>query len=188
MRRKIFWQRHDLPGHESCSIVESLHGVTLTGDVMVRERSISYRIRYVVNCDPMWATLSARVRVLAGKNSTQYELIRGRKRWTFNGAEAQGVSHCEDVVLAFTPATNCLPIRRFNLQVDESADVTAAWLRFPQFTVEPLVQRYTRIADDKYQYETAGGFRRVLTVDRDGFVVEYPELWSATNVRVPAAR
>src|SRR5712664_99467 len=39
-----------------------------------------------------------------------------------------------DIDLAVTPATNTLPIRRLNLEVGQSQEVTAAWLKFPDLT------------------------------------------------------
>ena len=61
-----------------------------------------------------------------------------------------------------------------------SADVRAAWVRFPELAIELLEQRYTRLAAHRYLYESAGGtFRRELTVDDHGFVVDYPGLWIA---------
>jgi uncharacterized protein len=87
---------------------------------------------------------------------------------------------CDDVDLGFTPATNLLPIRRLNLSIGAKAAVRAAWVRFPQLSVEVLDQSYTRLADDRYLYESAGGsFRRELLVDDVGFVLDYPDLWSA---------
>jgi hypothetical protein len=41
-----------------------------------------------------------------------------------------------------------------------------------------LEQTYTRLSESTYLYESAGGaFRRELTVNDDGFVVDYPGLW-----------
>jgi uncharacterized protein len=60
------------------------------------------------------------------------------------------------------------------------ANVCAAWVRFPELTIEPLEQRYTRLAAHRYLYESTGGtFRRELTVDDHGFVIDYPGLWIA---------
>lgn len=56
----------------------------------------------------------------------------------------------------------------------------AAWVRFPELSIEPLEQRYTRLAPHRYLYESAGGtFRRELTVDDNGFAVDYSGLWIA---------
>ena len=49
---------------------------------------------------------------------------------------------------------------------------------WPELTFEVLEQTYARVGDNTYRYESAGGtFVRELTVDRAGFVVNYPSLW-----------
>jgi uncharacterized protein len=66
------------------------------------------------------------------------------------------------------------------LAVGASAAVRAAWVRFPELTTEVLEQVYTRLAQELYLYESAGGsFRRELVVNEVGFVLEYPGLWRA---------
>ena len=85
-----------------------------------------------------------------------------------------------DIDLGFSPATNLLPIRRLELTVGASATVRAAWVRFPEMMLEVLDQVYTRLGPDRYLYESAGGeFRRELTVNRRGFVIDYPGFWRA---------
>ncbi len=87
---------------------------------------------------------------------------------------------CIDLDLNFSPSTNLLPIRRLALTVGETADVRAAWLRFPSFKLEPLPQQYRRIGETTYRYESAGGqFIADLKVNRSGFVVDYPSIWQA---------
>jgi hypothetical protein len=82
--------------------------------------------------------------------------------------------------VAFTPATNLLPVRRLGLKTGQEAEVKAAWLRFPTFTLEPLDQRYRRIDAVTYHYESNGGsFVRDLVVSPVGFVRRYPDLWQA---------
>ena len=89
---------------------------------------------------------------------------------------------CVDVDLNFSPSTNLLPIRRLGLAVGEEADVRAAWLRFPSFSLELLDQRYRRTGDLAYHYESGGGsFRADLRVDAVGFVTDYA-VWRAEGV------
>jgi hypothetical protein len=98
--------------------------------------------------------------------------------WRLNGEEQPQVAGCLDLDLNFSPVTNLLPIRRLDLPVGESAEVTAAWLRFPGFSLEPLKQRYSRVAALAYRYESAGGqFGRDLKVNEAGFVTHYPDFW-----------
>jgi hypothetical protein len=72
------------------------------------------------------------------------------------------------------------PIRRLNPAVGPSAEVNAAWLRFPSFALERLAQVYRRLTESIYRYES--GDRRFvadLEVNADGFVTNYPGGWRA---------
>ena len=56
--------------------------------------------------------------------------------------------------------------------------MTAAWVRFPELTVEPLTQCYERTGDRLYRYSSGGGaFTADIEVDELGLVVRYPPLW-----------
>ena len=84
------------------------------------------------------------------------------------------------VDLGFSPSTNLLPIRRLRLAVGATAPIRAAWVRFPELTTEVLEQTYTRLATDRYLCQSvAGRFRRELTVDTTGLVLDCPGLWIA---------
>lgn len=84
----------------------------------------------------------------------------------------------KDVDLGFTPATNTLPVRRLSLEAGATASVTAAWVKFPDLTMEVLPQRYTRLNAVHYRYESAGGtFVAELEMDELGIVVQYGNWW-----------
>jgi hypothetical protein len=56
--------------------------------------------------------------------------------------------------------------------------VKAAWLRFPSLNMEVLEQRYLRLGESLYRYESSGGsFVADLRVNPAGFVTLYPNLW-----------
>ena len=63
-----------------------------------------------------------------------------------------------DVDLGFSPVTNTLPIRRLDPAIGEAVVVTAAWV-VSRATIEPLPQRYIRLAERRYRYESGGGVR-----------------------------
>ena len=61
------------------------------------------------------------------------------------------------------------------MNVGDAAEVRAAWLRFPGMTLEVLQQRYRRISDTTYRYESlASGFACNLEVNEFGLVTHYP--------------
>jgi hypothetical protein len=83
-----------------------------------------------------------------------------------------------DIDLGFSPVTNTLPIRRLEPAIGEAVAVTAAWVRFPELTIEPLPQRYIRLAERRYRYESAGGaFVAEIEVDDLGLVTTYEGGW-----------
>ena len=76
--------------------------------------------------------------------------------------------------LGIGASTNTLPIRRLDLEVGEAAEIVAAWVRFPELSLEPLPQRYTRLAEDRFRYESLdSGFTAEILVDDLGLVVHY---------------
>jgi hypothetical protein len=95
--------------------------------------------------------------------------------WRSPGEELPTLGQCSDIDLAVTPATNTLPIRRLNLEVGLSREVTAAWLKFPDLTLEILPQRYTRLGPQRHQYQSGTGFSAELLVDDLGLVTVYSD-------------
>jgi len=95
-----------------------------------------------------------------------------------NDRPVGGTEGCVDLDLAFTPATNLIPVRRLALHVGESAPARAAWLSFPELALEPLDQEYRRTGPSTYRYG-ADGFDSELEVDDAGFIVRYPGRWEA---------
>ena len=182
-RATITWRRLDRPGRETGCVERVEDGWRLAGGVVLTEGRFRCRLNYLVDCGDQWATRRCTVEGSVGDTTVAIDVSRDSDaRWRVNGAAAPQVDGCEDIDLAFTPMTNLLPIRRLALDVGASASVRAAWLRFPELVLEPLEQTYTRLAPARYLYESAGGaFRRELTVDATGLVLEYPGIWVADD-------
>ena len=104
--------------------------------------------------------------------------VDAARRWWINDMACPEVAGCIDLDLNFSPSTNLLPIRRLDLAMDQAAEVKAAWLRFPGFTLEPLVQVYHRLDAATYRYVSADGqFVTDLQVNPGGFVIHYLNFW-----------
>jgi hypothetical protein len=79
-----------------------------------------------------------------------------------------------------TPFTNTLPIRRAPLAIGESRRFRMAYI--PADTMEPFAdeQTYTRLSERVYRFENGEGetyFTSDISVDEDGLVVDYPQLF-----------
>lgn len=175
----VLWRRLDQPGHEAARLVFHAPFWQLSGTAVYAEAGEICRIEYQVTCDAAWATLHADLRGWAGgRRITRAISVSPQRRWRLDGRECGTVEGCVDLDLAFSPATNLLAIRRLALPVGRSAPVRAAWLRFPEATLEPLDQVYHRTASESYHFESEGGaFAAQLEVSPSGFVTRYPGLW-----------
>ena len=175
----ILWRRLDQPGHESALAILQAGSYHLNGTAVFSYDQGPCRLDYRIVCDSQWRTSSARVDGWVGNRLIEIEIaVNDSQRWQLNRQEAVEVDGCVDLDLNFSPSTNLLPIRRLNLEIGQEEEVRAAWLRFPSFKLEPLVQIYRRLNETTYRYESAGGsFIRELTVNSSGFVTKYPDFW-----------
>ena len=176
----VLWRRLDVPGHDSARLFAEGAQWHLHGTAVFAHEGQPCRLDYRVTCDAAWRTRSARVAGWAGARRVGVDLaVDHEQRWRMNGADCPNVTGCVDVDLAFTPATNLLPIRRLALAVGDDAPVRAAWLRFPALDLQPLDQRYARTDEQRWRYESRGGaFTAQLDVDAQGFVTRYADIWT----------
>ena len=175
----IIWRRLDTPGHESAGIFRIKSRWTLMGTAVFLYDRRSCRLDYLVRCDHQWQTVSAKIEGWVGNRLIDINIsVDSERNWQLNRKKCVEVKGCVDLDLNFSPLTNTLPVRRLNLAVGQEANVRAAWLKFPNFELEPLDQAYRRVSISEYHYETGGKkFEADLEVDEAGFVIHYPKLW-----------
>lgn len=179
--KTILWRGLVFPGHELCSLFSGGSEWRLLGTALFSHEQGPCRLDYQIVCDTSWHTRSVQVQGWLNHMFIDIQIkTDSAGRWWLNEVEQPDVTSCIDIDLNFSPSTNLLPIRRLGLAVGESADVNAAWLRFPSFKLERLSQQYRRLDETTYRYESAGGkFVAELKVGPAGFVVDYPDLWQA---------
>lgn len=179
--QSILWRRLNQPGHEFCRLFLQNSSWKLGGTAVFMHDRQPCSLDYLVVCDTGWKTISGRVSGWIGNEAVQIELlVDSNRHWQLNGRACPEAAGCIDLDLAFSPSTNFLPIRRLDLDIGQEAEVRAAWLSFPSFTLEPLEQLYRRIGVSAYRYESPGGsFVAELQVNAAGFITLYPNLWQA---------
>jgi uncharacterized protein len=178
LKHVVVWKNLLLNGTDYCGLWYNAEGWLLKGTVAgVLEDHRPVLASYEVHCDGKWRTHRVQVQRTIGSDVKALSLsVESRGVWRSSGRELHGLHGCEDVDLALTPATNSLPIRRLDLRVGGTATVVAAWVKFPELTVQPLSQRYTRLAINTYHYESTG-FSAEIAVDDLGLVTAYPGGW-----------
>ncbi len=174
----VLWRSLDSVGLEYFDLWEVSKGWLLRGRGTRAHRHRTLGFDYEISCGRGWETKQVDVNVRSSLEGQSMRLeVDRRKRWFVNSREQVNLRGCFDVDLLWTPATNTLPIRRLSLKTGQSQRVIAAWVRFPELEVQPLSQTYSRVAKNRYRYESATGFVAELVVDTHGLVVDYPRLW-----------
>ena len=180
LSRRVVWQGLEpFPSLETCRLARSGRGtVTLEGNVAHNTDGRLTLVTYSVIADTSWRTGEVHVRLATpdAQRSLVIEFDEGLGKIRVDLKDQPDLHGCVDADLEFSPCTNTLPIRRLDLAVGDSADVRAAWVRFPSLRVEPLDQTYTRTRERTYRYRT-GSFQADLEVDEDGLVIDYPGIW-----------
>jgi hypothetical protein len=179
LKRAVVWNNLLIDGRDYCGLWRTAEGWLLKGTVVgVLKDRRPMLAKYEINCDENWLTHRVQVERTIGTDTKALSLsVENRGVWRSSGQELPALHGCDDVDLAVTPATNTLPIRRLSLQVGASESVIAAWVKFPELTVQPLSQRYTRLGKDTYRYQSNTGFSAEVVVDDLGLVTTYPGGW-----------
>jgi hypothetical protein len=195
----LFWERKDTPGAEH-TLVDARSGLYARGTALAID-PIAYSCRYELRTDPGWATahLDVTAQGAGWSRSIRLELAAGRWRATtaeqgnldavlaaegHAGTGLPGIGDPDllygafDVDLAGSPLTNTLPIRRLDLLKAEtgvSHRLSVAWVLLPSLEVIQADQIYTPLGDNRIRYASET-FSADLTIDDEGFVVDYPGL------------
>jgi hypothetical protein len=178
LKQSVVWKNLVINGTDYCALWHTAEGWLLKGTVVgVLENQRPVLATYEIHSDENWLTRRVQVERTVGSDVKTLSLsVDSRGVWRSSDQELRHI-HSDDIDLAVTPATNTLPISRLKLQVGSSAPVIAAWVKFPELTVEPLSQRYTRTAKNIYKYESDTGFSAEIVVDDLGLVITYPGGW-----------
>ncbi|MEJ7902427.1 MAG: putative glycolipid-binding domain-containing protein [Thermomicrobiales bacterium] len=181
MHREIIWRSDDGIGAEYLLLSETESGIVADSVVFASRDAEPSRTSYRAEMDLEWHIRSISVTVeQAGETERILELRSdGTGHWRDgDGQSLPQFDGCLDIDISATPFTNTLPIRRLRLQPGQVEPITVLFIHVPTLRIEPWDQRYTGLTDDTVRYESVGtDFRRELTIDGDGLVVDYPGLF-----------
>jgi uncharacterized protein len=149
-------------GYEALGIVSA----TLDGGAL--------NATYQVETDAAWVARRVRVDVTGG--GTLEILSDGAGHWRRADGEAlPELDGCIDPDLSMTALTHTVPIRRLRLNVGEAVEIKVAYILVPELTLRVRPLRYTRLSDRVWRFDALDiDFTADITVDEQGFVIEFP--------------
>ena len=174
--RSILWHGVEPFSAELCHLMRRDRTWDLQGVILADLTDGGTEVRYLLRVDELWRSRRLRVEMTGAHQGTLDLLGDGHGSWTVDGDPAPGLDGCVDVDLGISPSTNTLPIRRLDPPFERPAAIHAAWVRFPELTVEADAQSYERIGDSRWRFRS-GDFEADLDVDDAGLVSRYGELW-----------
>lgn len=167
---RVTWHAIETDSVETCRIDIEDGALIAHGRVDGEDGRLDYRLETDHDGQFRSTDLTIGARSLSVSYSDGHWLVGGERRDDLGGAR--------EIDISATPLTNTLPIRRLRLAIGDSADVDTAWISVPRLTVIRDPQRYTRVGEREYLFESRDSdFRAILTVDEDGVVLDYPGLF-----------
>ena len=177
----LTWRAHSAPRMESVRVQLSGSRIRASGRIIGGQcaEHPAFSASYDVVTDELGATrrLSLRAQQAAGeqhlsisRDDEGYWMIedgQNNLRSTFNGAI--------DVDVVLSPFFNTLPIRRLGLHADaENVEVPVAYVTLPQLAVQEATLTYSSGPNGIHVLSPVSS--ATITVDTDGFVLDYPGL------------
>lgn len=178
-KTEVLWRNAEDTSLEYFTLQSIDDGFILEGTIIALLEQLPTKVIYSVMCDGCWRTKQVDVNQNTAKETRRLTLaVDSNQHWQINQTPLQFATGLFDVDFEISPATNTLPIHRLNLDIGDTQETEAVWVRFPSLTLERLQQRYTRTGDRSYRYEAPKlGFQAQLEVDSAGLVLKYGDLW-----------
>ena len=171
------WRRLDLDGLVFVRLDEGSEGVSADGYEICADGGRRWSVRFSVELDQAWQHERTSVEVMDTAGTRRLELESdGAGSWLHGGRPDPSLEGCTDVDLAGNPFTNAFVTRRLAAEVGADFEVRAAFIETPTLSVRPLVQRYQRLASDRWVYADDEYGRFEIGTDAVGVAVDYEQL------------
>jgi uncharacterized protein len=175
MTADIGWTALRWPGMEHVIVSEGADGMTAASHAVLAENRL-VTLAYDLTCDASFRFRKLTMSVADAGGEQTLTLLSSDGDWLADGTSRPDLAGCVDIDINCTPLTNTLPVRRLDWSAEATHDIEVAYVTVPELNVRKVSQRYTRLSPTLFRYES-GSFRRDLTVDESGFVLDYPGLW-----------
>jgi hypothetical protein len=178
----LLWSIEETAGFDACWAILDAAGRTLVAAGHADgQRPEPYSLSYAFESGPEWITRRMHVQARTAGGSRELDLRRTPAGWTVDGRERPDLAEALDCDLGLCPLTNTMPILRHRLlEPAAPVELLMAFIRVPSLEVVANRQHYTHLrrlpgGGALVRYES-GAFRSDLTIDANGFVVDYPQL------------
>ncbi|MGD6834842.1 putative glycolipid-binding domain-containing protein [Sutcliffiella halmapala] len=183
MTLKVVWKNEEKYGCEYFIIVETDNNTLLAeGTVIYVEEEVptAHEVEYSIELDKNWIT--RKLSILVDKQTSLEIHSDGEGNW-FNteGDLLEFLKGAIDIDISATPFSNSLPVNRFNWIVNQIEHIEIVYISVPSLELKKVSQSYRYIgnnANQRYFNYCCNDYETIITVDSDGFVIDYPNVFS----------
>jgi hypothetical protein len=173
------WRWTDRPGLEALQVRRDGAEVIAESEIVMELEGASSRVHYRLRYDASWALLEGTIAIDRAGATRSMEIRQVEPGvWSVDGRRRKDLDGCTDLDLMTTPFTNTPPLLRLEPAAGDTVQLRVAWVRFPDLSVTPVDQEYTRLDDSglgrRYRYRNMeSGFVDDLELDARRLVVSY---------------
>ena len=182
-RVDLMWKALNKTGLEHFFLLKDDEFIKTNSVILTIQGDDPVRIFYNICCSLDWKVRKFDVQIFDSNYKSISLKSDGSGNWeTDTGEPVESLDGCIDIDISATPFTNTIPIRRLDLKPGESREIKVVYIDIHNFSLKPVNQRYTCVESNLngsiYRYENLNnGFMSEFHVDKNGFVVNYPDLF-----------
>ncbi|MGI2327957.1 putative glycolipid-binding domain-containing protein [Planococcus sp. YIM B11945] len=177
---EMVWENKDTFGCEYLKFTVAEHSFFAESTGIYLEPNYPIQINYQIALDRAWRTKSVAIQNRSG-NKLQLTSTGTGNWFDEHGNQLDKLTGSIDVDLSATPFSNTFPINRSDWKTGQTREFDMAYIFVPLLEVQKMKQTYTFIetkGKNKVSKFQSPGFESLILVDENGFVVEYPQLFS----------
>lgn len=178
----LTWRAQDVSRMESVRVQLSGNRIKATGRIVAAATATNpaFGAFYELQTDERGATSRFGLTVTLAERERQLAIARDEENmWLVTdhqGVTRGGYNGALDVDVVFSPFFNALPIRRLGLhERADSITVPVVYVNVPEMTVTAADVSYSSAGGREIKLRSPVA-DTVVTVDADGFIVDYPGL------------
>ena len=166
----IVWEWHD-GSYDRVQIQANATGCSVSG----RHGDT----RYLIGLDAEFACRTLEV----SSGAQALTLNRTKAGWlSMDGVLVPHSAKCRDLDLGWTALTNTFPIRRLMAANQPTGTFEVLMIGLPHLDIRVVEQSYTRQEGGWLYQNNDNGYSTLLSVDKNGLVMDYPDLCSRKDL------
>jgi len=181
MQKSILWDGLLNDTDEHCAVNYLPDAIMVRSEIEGWAHGVPVYADYTLKLNLAWEVQEFSINFHVRDTQHNYTLLRDDLgNWTDdNGGQYPEFEDCRFIDISLTPFTNSLPINGLFLAHGESSSFDLVYVDIVANEIRKEHQKYTKAGHHNYHFENAdASFTADLQVDDDGFVIEYPGLFT----------